>query len=75
MARALASGCKPAEDALKAEGASVSNDTIARYVKGAAAQQLDTNLTRNDVRVIAVDDIYTARGSNFTFFNSSIPQT
>ena len=36
VARALASGCKPAEDALKAERASVSNDTIARYVKVAA---------------------------------------
>ena len=62
VARALASGCKPAEDALKAEGASVSNDTIARYIKATAAQQIDTNLTRNDVRVIAVDDIYLRKG-------------
>ncbi|MDA8193121.1 MAG: hypothetical protein M0Z53_03860 [Thermaerobacter sp.] len=40
----------------------MSNDTIARYIKATAAQQLDTNLTRNDVRVIAVDDIYLRKG-------------
>ena len=62
VARALDSGCKPAEDALKREGAAVSNDTIARYVKAAAAQQIDANLTRNDVRVLAVDDIYLRKG-------------
>lgn len=62
VVRALASGCKPAEDALKAEGASVSNDTISRYIKAVAAQQIDTNLIRNDVRVIAVDDIYLRKG-------------
>ena len=62
VARALDSGCQPAEDALKREGATVSNDTIARYVKAAAAQQIDVNLTRNDVRVLAVDDIYWRKG-------------
>ena len=62
VARALDSGCKPAEDALKREGAAVSNDTIARYVKVAAARQLESNLTRNDVRVLAVDDIYLRKG-------------
>ena len=62
VARALASGCKPAEDALKAEGASVSNDSIARYVKSAAAKQIDANLARNNVRVLAVDDINLRKG-------------
>lgn len=31
--RALENGCKPAEDALKRDGALVSNDSIARYLK------------------------------------------
>ena len=62
VVRALGSGCKPAEDALKREGAAVSNDTIARYVKAAAAQQIDANLTRNEVRVLAVDDINLRKG-------------
>ena len=61
VVRALDSGCKPAEDALKREGATVSNDTIARYVK-AAARQLESNLARNDVRVLAVDDIDLRKG-------------
>ena len=66
VVRALDSGCKPAEDALKREGAAVSNDTIARYVKAAAARQVDSNLTRNDVRVLAVDDIYLRKGDKST---------
>lgn len=66
IARALESGCQPAEDALKREGASVSNDSIARYVKAASAQQIDANLTRNDVRVLAVDDIYLRKGDKST---------
>lgn len=66
VARALASGCKPAEDALKGEGALVSNDSIARYIKAAAAKQIDGNLTRNDVRVLAVDDIYLRKGDKST---------
>ena len=54
--KALDSGCQRAEDALKREGAAVSNDTIARYVTVAAARPLESTLTRNDVRVLAVDD-------------------
>ncbi len=66
VARALDSGCKPAEDALKRDGAAVSNDTIARYVKAAAARQIDVNLQRNAVRVLAVDDIYLRQGDKST---------
>ncbi len=62
IARALDSGCKPAADALKRAGASVSDDSIARYVKAAAARQVEANLTRNDVRVLAVDDINLRKG-------------
>lgn len=58
IVRALDGGCKPAEDAVKREGASVSNDSIARYLKVASAQQIESNIARNDVRVLAVDDIY-----------------
>ena len=62
VARALDSGCKPAEDALKRAGATVSNDTIGRYLKAAAARQVEANLNRNHVRVLAVDDIYLRKG-------------
>ena len=60
--KALDSGCQRAEDALKREGAAVSNDTIARYVTVAAARPLESTLTRNDVRVLAVDDIDLRKG-------------
>ncbi len=57
VAQALDSGCKSAADALKRAGASVSHDSITRYVKTAADRQVQANLTRNDVRVLAVDAI------------------
>ncbi len=62
VARAWDSGCKPAEDALKRAGATVSNDTIGRYLKEAAAQPIEANLNRNHVRVLAVDDSYLRQG-------------
>jgi hypothetical protein len=60
--RSLESGCKPAEDALKREGAVVSNDSIARYLKWESAKQIESNINRNDVRVLAVDDINLRKG-------------
>jgi len=60
--RSLESGCKPAEDALKREGAVVSNDSIARYLKWASAKKIESNISRNDVRVLAVDDINLRKG-------------
>lgn len=51
--RALENGCKPAEDALKRDGALVSNDSIARYLKVGSAKQIESNIKRNDVRVLA----------------------
>lgn len=44
--RALDNGCKPAEDALKREGALVSNDSIARYLKVESAKQIEYNAKR-----------------------------
>ncbi len=40
----------------------MSDDSIARYVKAAAARQVEANLTRNKVRVLAVDDISRRKG-------------
>lgn len=60
--RSLESGCKPAEDALKREGAVVSNDSIARYLKEESAKQIESNLKRNDVKVLSVDDINLRKG-------------
>ena len=60
--RSLESGCKPAEDALKKEGAVVSNDSIARYLKKESAEQIESNLKQNDVKVLSVDDINLRKG-------------
>ena len=60
--RSLESGCKPAEDALKREGAVVSNDSIARYLKLESAKRIESNISRNDVRVLAIDDINLRKG-------------
>ncbi|MHB9057129.1 MAG: transposase, partial [Paludibacteraceae bacterium] len=64
--RALDNGCKPAEDALKREGALVSNDSIARYLKVESAKQIESNIKRNDVRVLAIDDINLRKGDKST---------
>ena len=64
--RALENGCKPAEDALKRDGALVSNDSIARYLKVESAKQIESNITRNDVRVLAIDDINLRKGDKST---------
>lgn len=55
-------GCNPAERRLRAEGAVVSNDSIATYLKSEAAKQIKSNLKRDDVRVLAVDDINLRKG-------------
>lgn len=60
--RSLGCGCKPAEDSLKKEGAVVSNDTIARYLKAESAKKIESNITRDDVKVLAVDDINLRKG-------------
>lgn len=64
--RALENGCKPAEDALKRDGALVSNDSIARYLKVESAKQIESNIKRNDVRVLAIDDINLRKGDKST---------
>ena len=64
--RALENGCKPAEDALKREGALVSNDSIARYLKVESAKQIEYNIKRNDVKVLAIDDINLRKGDKST---------
>lgn len=60
--RSFESGCKPAEDALKREGAVVSNDSIARYLKWESAKKIESNINRNDVRILAADDINLRKG-------------
>ena len=60
--RSLESGCKPAEDALKREGAVVSNDSIARYLKLESAKKIESNISCTDVRVLAIDDINLRKG-------------
>lgn len=64
--RSLESGCKPAEDALKREGAEVSNDSIARYLKEKSAKKIESNITCDDVKVLAIDDINLRKGDKST---------
>lgn len=64
--RSLESGCKPAEDSLKRAGAVVSNDSIARYLKVESAKQIESNIKRDDVRVLAIDDANLRKGDKST---------
>lgn len=64
--RSLESGCKPAEDALKREGADVSNDSIARYLKEKSAKKIESNIICDDVKVLAIDDINLRKGDKST---------
>jgi hypothetical protein len=60
--RALGCGCHRAEHEIKAEGAVVSNDSIATYVKTLGSRQIEKNLGLDTVRVLAVDDINLRKG-------------
>ncbi len=60
--RALGSSCKHAEEQLKAEGAVVSHDMIMEYLKAEGALKVDENLKKNDVKVLALDDINLRKG-------------
>jgi hypothetical protein len=60
--RSLGCGCNHAEYELRAEGAVISNDTLGRYLKSEAAAKIESNITRDDVRVLAVDDINLRKG-------------
>ncbi len=60
--RSLGCGCLHAENELKAEGGVVSNDSIARYLKAKAAEKVEANITSNNVKVLAVDDINLRKG-------------
>jgi transposase len=61
---ALACGSLGAEHELRAEGSVVCDDTIIRYVKAAAAEVTKSNLTRDDVKVLSVDDFNTRKGDS-----------
>lgn len=61
--RAKGCGCKHAEKQLRAEGVVVSHDMIMEYLKKEGAHQVEENLMKNDVKVIAVDDINLRKGN------------
>lgn len=60
--RSLGCGCNRAEYELRTEGAVISNDTLGRYLKSEAAAKIESNITRDDVKVLAVDDINLRKG-------------
>ena len=63
---ALEAGGLGAERIIRREGSTVSDDTIRRYTKIAAAKETKLNLERDDVKVISVDDINLRKGDSST---------
>ena len=61
--RSLGCGCNHAEYELRAEGAEISNDTLGRYLKSEAALKIESNITRDEVKVLSVDDINLRKGN------------
>jgi len=61
---ALTCGGLGAERELRAEGSAICDDTILRYVKTAGAEATKSNLTRDDVRILSVDDFNTRKGDS-----------
>jgi hypothetical protein len=64
--RSLGCGCNAAQRSLREEGAVISNDTIARYLKVEAAKAIETNITRDNVKIISIDDINRRKGNKST---------
>lgn len=62
MKRALGGGCLQAERDIRDEGGIVSNDSIGRYLKAAASGKIEENIVKNNVKVLAVDDINLRKG-------------
>lgn len=60
--RALGCACNHAEYELRKEGAVISNDTIARYLKAEAAKEIEENITSDNVLVMSVDDVNLRKG-------------
>jgi hypothetical protein len=63
---AVAMGGHGAEQIIRKEGSTVSDDTIRRYTKITAAKETKLNLERDDVKVISVDDINLRKGDSST---------
>jgi hypothetical protein len=60
--RSLGCGCYAAQRDLREEGAIISNDTIARYLKVEAVKEIESNITRDNVKIISIDDINKRKG-------------
>lgn len=60
--RAIGCGCNHAEKQLQAEGVVVSHDMVMEYLKKEGARQVEENLIKNDIRVLAIDDINLRKG-------------
>lgn len=60
--RAAGCGCNHAEEQLRAEGAVVSHDMLMEYLKKEGARQIEENLNKSDIKVLAIDDINLRKG-------------
>ena len=63
-ALALACGALGAERELRAEGSVVCDDMIIKYLKDVASEEIKMNLTRDDVKIISIDDFNTRKGDS-----------
>jgi len=61
---ALISGSLAAEREIRREGSKVSNDSIMRYLKAEAAEVIKSNLTRDNVKILSIDDFNTRKGDS-----------
>ena len=64
--RSLGCGCNHAQHEIRAEGGIVSNDSIGRYLKARASGVIKENMTRDDVKVISIDDVNLRKGDKST---------
>jgi len=61
---ALSCGSLGAERELRSEGSVVCDDTISKYLKAEASEVIESNLTRDDVKILSIDDFNTRKGDS-----------
>lgn len=66
MDQALSSCCLQAERDIRKEGGVISNDTLGRYLKIEVSKNLEATLSKDDVKILAMDDINLRKGNSGT---------
>jgi hypothetical protein len=61
---ALSCGGLGAEREIRSEGSVICDDTILKYLKVGAAEAIKSNLTRDDVKILSIDDFNIRKGDS-----------